>query len=227
MLRDRLFRRRRRAPARSRSVLPSLYDRHPHAATAIRRPRGLQVVPLQQIVGTTRHPSQNSADFLPLPGLRGRNWEARWQRIKRAVDALSILPAVELMKVGDEYYVADGHNRVAAALQAGAVAVDADVTELAVPGVATSVATDEEHHDAATLLLGADELRQAATGRQSRTAEHRPEVDELRREELTDDALSGDALSGDALSGDVLTGDALAGDAGTAQGPSADEVRGE
>jgi hypothetical protein len=188
MLRGRLFRRRLRGPARSRSVLPSLFDRHPEAVTAIRRPRGLQIVSLEQIVGTTRHPSQNSADFLPLPGLRGRNWEARWQRITRAVDALSMLPPVELVKVGDEYYVADGHNRVAAALQAGAVAVDADVTELAVPGSTLTTPTGDDHSDAASLLLGADELRQAASGRQSRTAEHRPAVDELRREELTGDA---------------------------------------
>jgi hypothetical protein len=177
-------------PGRRRASAPlqSLYDRHPQAATALRRPRGVQVVPLEQIVGTTRHPSQNTADFLPLPGLRGRNWEGRWQRIKRAVDKLSILPAVDLVRVGDEYYVADGHNRVAAALQAGAVAVDADVTELVMPGVPVTDAAAEGHHDAATLLLGADELRQAAAGRQSRTAEHRPAVDELRREELAADA---------------------------------------
>ena len=188
MLRGRLFRRRRPRPARLTSVLPSLYDRHPDATTSLRRPRGLQIVPLEQIVGTTRHPSQNTADFLPLPGLRGRNWQGRWQRIQRAVNALTMLPPIELMKVGDEYYVADGHNRVAAARQAGGVAIDADVTELAVPGMAASPDPDEDHHDAASLLLGADELRQAATGRQSRTAEHRPAVDELRREQLTGDA---------------------------------------
>ena len=188
MLRGRLFRRRRPRPARATTVLPSLYDRHPDATTSLRRPRGLQIVPLELIVGTTRHPSQNTADFLPLPGLRGRNWQGRWQRIEGAVNSLTMLPPIELMKVGDEYYVADGHNRVAAALQARGVAIDADVTELAVPGVSATVETDEDHHDAASLLLGADELRQAATGRQSRTAEHRPAVDELRREQLTGDA---------------------------------------
>jgi hypothetical protein len=177
--RDRLPRLTRRAP------LPSLYDRYPHATTALRRPRGLQEVPLDRIVGTTRHPSQNTTDFLPLPYLRGRNWEARWQRIQQAVDDLSLLPAVDLMKVGDEYYVADGHNRVAAALRAGAVAIDADVTELAIPGVTSTDPPGGPHRDAASLLLGADELRQAGAGRQSRTAEHRPNVDELRREELT------------------------------------------
>ncbi|HEY8179319.1 MAG TPA: hypothetical protein VIH33_02875, partial [Candidatus Limnocylindria bacterium] len=97
---------------------------------------------------------------------------------------LSVLPAVELVQVGDDYYVADGHNRVAAARQAGAVAVDGDVTELLMRGVKPGAA-DGRHSDAATLLAGADELRQAATGRQSRTAEHRSSVDELRREALT------------------------------------------
>lgn len=188
MLRGRIFRRRLPRLARSAAVLPTLYERHPEATTALRRPRGLQVVPIERIVGTTRQPSQNTSDFLPLPGLRGRNWRARWLRIRKGVDALSILPAVELVKVGDELYVADGHNRVAAALQAGAVAVDADVTELMLPGAPASAIGTEEHHDAATLLLGADELRQAASGRQSRTAEHRPAVDELRREQLTGEA---------------------------------------
>ena len=169
---------------RETRTLPSLYDRYPAATTALRRPRGLRVVPIEQIVGTARHPSQNTADFLPLQHLRGRNWRARWDRIRRANEQLSVLPAVELLQVGDEYYVADGHNRVAAARRAGAVAVDGEVTELLVPGVKPGAA-DGRHSDAATLLAGADELRQAASGRQSRTAEHRPSVDELRREALT------------------------------------------
>ena len=182
-LRDRLPRLRRRRA--SREPLPSLYDRHPKADSALRRPRGLQIVPIDRIVGTTRHPSQNTTDFLPLPYLRGRNWNGRWQRIQRAVDDLSTLPAVDLVQVGDEYYVADGHNRVAAARGAGAVAIDADVTELLIPGVQRSTDTSTQHQDAASLLLGADEIRQAASGRQSRTAEHRSNVDELRREQLT------------------------------------------
>jgi hypothetical protein len=170
---------RREAP-----ILPSLYDRFPAATTALRRPRGLSVVPIERIVGTARHPSQNTADFLPLPHLRGRNWRERWNRIRKANDKLSVLPPVELLKVGDDYYVVDGHNRVAVALRSGAVAVDGDVTELVVAGIEPGT-RGAHHRDAATLLAGADELRQAATGRQSRTAEHRTNVDELRREALT------------------------------------------
>jgi hypothetical protein len=167
-------------------LLPSLYERHPNAAAAQRRPRGLQVVPIDRIVGTVRFPTQNTADFLPLPVLRGRNWDARWKRIQKAVDGLSVLPAIEVVQVGDDYYVVDGHNRVAAALRAGAVAIDADVTELVLPG---SQPADFEHEtgDVRTLLLGADEVREAAAGRQSRTSERRSRVDELRREELADD----------------------------------------
>jgi hypothetical protein len=173
-------------------LLPSLYDRHPDATAAARRARGLQVVPLDQVVGTTRHPTQNTADFLPLSILRGRNWEARWRRILRAVDHLEVLPAIDVVQVGEEYYVVDGHNRVAAALRNRAAAIDADVTELVLPQVEEDVAHQHTHDapDAHTLLLGADEVRSAVAGRPSRTAERRLRVDEMRREELTGDEPS-------------------------------------
>lgn len=117
-------------------VLPSLFDLHPGAGTTPRRTVGVRSVPLDRIVGTMRHPSQNTADFLPLPRLRGANWSGRWQRINRAMDALTTLPPLDLVQVGDDYYVVDGHNRVAAARRADAVEIDADVTQLLLPGVA-------------------------------------------------------------------------------------------
>jgi len=174
--------RRRGADRRSseRGTLPSLYDVHPTAGTAPRRSIGLRSVPLDRIVGTMRHPSQNTADFLPLPGLRGRNWQGRWQRIHRATDRLAVLPPVELVQVGDDYYVVDGHNRVAAARQAGAIEIDADVTQLLVPGVTTpGQATIDP-----TSLEGAAEVRQAASGRQSRLVEQRSALDEVSRHDL-------------------------------------------
>jgi hypothetical protein len=175
---------RRRSEARqratARNVLPSLYERHPQSARVPRRRVGLRSVSLDQIVGTMRHPSQNSTDFLPLPQLRGENWRGRWQRITRATDRLAVLPPVDLVQVGDEYYVADGHNRVAAAKRVGAVEIDADVTQLLVPGV-----TRPEHgsFDAAS-LYGAGEVRQAAEGRMSRTVEQRPLDDHRSRRDL-------------------------------------------
>ncbi len=149
----------------------------------MRRARGLQVVAIDSIVGTVRHPSQNTADFQPLPQLRGRNWMGRWRRILAAIDRMVTLPAIELVQVGDEYYVTDGHNRVAAARHTGAVTIDADVVELIIPGV--DPGSPQRHVDASTLLVGTDELRQAASGRpQSRTSQRRTRVDNLRRKDL-------------------------------------------
>lgn len=181
-----LFRARTDAQGRSgalRGALPSLFERHPEASSAPRRPVGLRSVPIEQIVGTMRHPSQNTMDFLPLPRLRGENWRARWQRINRAMNRLDTLPPVDLVQVGDEYYVADGHNRVAAAREADAVEIDADVTQLLVPGVARPAAA---HYDAGS-LYGAEEVRQAASGRLSRTVEQRPPSDRLSRQDLLRD----------------------------------------
>jgi hypothetical protein len=165
-----------------REVLTSLFDVHRSASTAPRRTLGLKTVPIDRIVGTMRHPSQNTADFRPLPRLRGRNWSARWQRINRAMDRMETLPPVELVQVGDDYYVADGHNRVAAARQAGALDIDADVTQLVLPGVTQP---GQAMIDASS-LVGAAELRQAAAGRHSRTVEHRDAADEVSRRDLLD-----------------------------------------
>jgi hypothetical protein len=119
--------------------LPLLYDVHPEARRAAPRDLGIRIVPIEHIAGTAVAGSaQRGRDFKPLPQLRGLDWQARWQRILQAMDRLVVLPPVELMKVGDEYWVLDGHNRVAAALEIGQVAVDADVTELQVPGRAAA-----------------------------------------------------------------------------------------
>jgi hypothetical protein len=163
-----------------REVLPSLYDVHPAATTAPRRAIGLRSVPLDRIVGTTRRPSQNTADFKPLRRLRGRNWSARWQRINRATDRLEMLPPVDLVQVGDDYYVADGHNRVAAARRAGAVEIDADVTQLILPGVTRPGQATLD----TSSLVGTAEVRQAAAGRQSRTVEQRDALDAVSRHDL-------------------------------------------
>lgn len=144
-----------------REPLPSLFDRHPDALAGSRHPRGIQIVPIDAIIGTARHPSQNTTDFLPLPQLRGRNWDSRWQRIRQATSTLAILPPVELLKLGDEYWIVDGHNRIAAALLNGAVAVDADVTELLPTGTSSTAHTGS----ASTSMLGSEELRQAGEGR--------------------------------------------------------------
>lgn len=138
---------------------------------------------LDDIVGTMRHPSQNTADFLPLPGLRGANWRARWQRIDRALSGLAVLPPVDLVQVGDQYYVEDGHNRVAAARLANGLEIDADVTQLMLPGITRPGQSTVD----ASSLVDADVVRQAGSGRHSRTVEQRTASDSLSREDLLRD----------------------------------------
>lgn len=181
------WRRRRRGHTErrrlEREVLPSLYDRYPDATKAPRRRVGVASVPIERVVGTMRHPSQNTADFLPLPRLRGNNWLGRWQRINRALSRLDVLPPVDLVQIGEEYYVEDGHNRVAAARQAGATEIDADVTQLIVPGVTQP----GQATISPTSLVEADTVRQAGSGRYSPTVEQRSIGDTLSRRELLRD----------------------------------------
>lgn len=174
--------------AATTAVLPSLFDVYPQASSAPRRRVGVRTIPLDRIVGTLRHPSQNTADFLPLRSLRGANWRARWQRLNRAMDRLELLPPIDVVQVGDEYWIEDGHNRVAAALRAGAVDIDADTTQLLLPGVEAP----ERGWMDSSAVVGGEELRQAAAGRHSRTVEQRTISDATSRADLLRDIGEGE-----------------------------------
>ncbi|NMC53097.1 MAG: ParB N-terminal domain-containing protein, partial [Chloroflexi bacterium] len=52
----------------------------------------------------------------------------RWTRIGMLMMMGEPLPAVELIQVGDEYYVRDGHHRISAARALGYRHIDAVVT---------------------------------------------------------------------------------------------------
>jgi len=95
-------------------------------------PRSLpraEVVAAEQIAGTTRHPSNTTVDFLPIPELRSQHWRDNWQRMLQAQERDVFLPPVQLVKFDRRYFVVDGHKRVAAARRVGA-ALDAIVVEL-------------------------------------------------------------------------------------------------
>ena len=65
-----------------------------------------------------------------------RTGAARWQRILTASTSWPLLPPVDLIKFGDQYWVVDGHNRVAAALYNGQVRDRRNVVESAHAGCA-------------------------------------------------------------------------------------------
>jgi hypothetical protein len=110
-------------------LAPSLYDVVPRADILPRSMPRTEVVPAEEIVGTVRHPSNTTAELLPLPHLRGSHWRDDWRRVLESQESLSILPPVDLVKIGSRYFVIDGHKRVAAARRIGGV-VDAIVVEL-------------------------------------------------------------------------------------------------
>jgi hypothetical protein len=114
--------------------LPFLYDLHPQAVKANPRELGVHTIPVDEIAGTAVGPAnQRGGDFLPLKPFRSANWSTRWQRVRAANDRLAILPPIEVGRYAERYWVFDGHNRVAAALYSGQLAVDADVKELVSP----------------------------------------------------------------------------------------------
>lgn len=116
---------------RGRVALPSLPHLHPDARRARPVDVGFQTIEVADIRGTAvGGGDQRGGDFLPLRQFRGTNWRGRWQRLRRAHDRLADLPPIDVVKYDDGYWVVDGHNRVALALYAGQVAIDASVVEL-------------------------------------------------------------------------------------------------
>jgi hypothetical protein len=155
----------RRVRRMGRQPLVNLWEMYPDARRAAMREVGLVTVPIEEIAGTAvEGPAQRGGDFLPLRDRRGDDWRARWQRILGGIDSLANLPPIEVIKFGDRYWVTDGHNRVAAALYTGQVALDANVIELRLPGMAATPA-----QPIAGLLEGSADVRAAGRGRLTRS----------------------------------------------------------
>jgi len=156
----------RRLRRRGRKPLPFLYAVHPEARSASPRELGVRTIDVDRIRGTTvGGQTQRGADFLPLRPFRGRNWQARWQRIRQAMDRLVSLPPIEVVRYGDDYWVVDGHNRVAAALYGGQQAIEANVVERVPSGHQTS----ERPTDLAGVLTDSRAIRTAGKGRRVAT----------------------------------------------------------
>jgi hypothetical protein len=147
----------RRIRARAREPLPSLYELHPEVRRARPVVIGLRSIPIDMIAGTAvAGGDQRGGDFLPLKPFRGRNWQARWQRLRKAQDALTILPPIEVEKYDGRYWVTDGHNRVALALYSNQPEIDASVRELIPPGGqrTEAIGTLEAEVDASRAVRG-------------------------------------------------------------------------
>lgn len=86
--------------------------------------RGLQQVPLDQIVGSVGRYHDFTRTFLPLVEQDGY----RWRRVAE-LQSETGLPPIELYKVGEAYFVKDGNHRVSVARSFGMETIEAYVWE--------------------------------------------------------------------------------------------------
>ena len=89
---------------------------------------GLKTVSLERIVGSEGRSDDFDCRFRPLR----THTQRRWQSVARAREQDAPLPAIDLIQVGDEYFVRDGNHRVSVAKARGQISIDAHITELMV-----------------------------------------------------------------------------------------------
>lgn len=89
--------------------------------------RGVQTVRVDQIVGSLNRYHEFDRVFLPASDQLAN----RWQSINRAFYQEISLPPVVLYKVGQVYFVVDGHHRVSVAREQGQIFIEAEVRECA------------------------------------------------------------------------------------------------
>jgi hypothetical protein len=87
--------------------------------------RGIRTVEIARIVGSVNRYVDFDHTFLPLHN----RIASRWQSIDRAFYEDISLPPVVLYKVGEVYFVVDGHHRVSVARQQGQEFIEAEVRE--------------------------------------------------------------------------------------------------
>jgi len=90
-----------------------------------RRQRGTRVVEVEEIIGSVGRWRDFDRSFLPTRTSVGQ----RWKRVDRAFHRAEDLPPVELYKLGDVYFVVDGHHRVSVARYHDVPTVEASVAE--------------------------------------------------------------------------------------------------
>lgn len=90
-----------------------------------RRYLGVQQIPLDALVGTDGRASSFTREFRPLHAFSR-------DRLRSLEEAFADggFPPIVTIKLGETYFVIDGHHRAALARRKGAAMIDADVTEL-------------------------------------------------------------------------------------------------
>jgi hypothetical protein len=88
---------------------------------------GIKTIRIEQIVGSLNRYQDFDRAFLPIQDVTAD----RWQRVDLAFYKDISLPPVVLYKVGQVYFVVDGHHRVSVAREQGQEFIEAEIRECA------------------------------------------------------------------------------------------------
>ena len=87
---------------------------------------GLETIPLDSILGTVDRAKGFDREFRPTSS----RVRARWERIANAVRRGEAMPPISVYRIGDVYFVRDGHHRVSVARALGHNMIEAYVVEV-------------------------------------------------------------------------------------------------
>jgi hypothetical protein len=109
--------------------------------------RGTKPVKLEQIVGSLNRHHDFDREFRPYASISPE----RWQNVDRAFYEGASLPAIIVYKVGNVYFVVDGHHRVSVARNQNQIFIDAEVLEFKAN---CSIASKSEDKDLQLVCAG-------------------------------------------------------------------------
>ncbi len=102
---------------------------------------GIQTIPIEKIAGSVGRYQEFNRAFLPTQDFI----RERWKQVYEVAHAKGF-PPIDVYKIGDVYFVRDGHHRVSVLKELGAETIEALVTELETP-IALSPDVSEEALD--------------------------------------------------------------------------------
>jgi hypothetical protein len=106
--------------------LPSIQEVLEGCSKSVYTDMGYRAVSVKQIVGSVGRSQDFDEHFMP----RHEHLKDRWMNIDRAYHNEVSLPAVELVQVGDQFFVMDGHHRISVAYAHDQHFVDAHVIKI-------------------------------------------------------------------------------------------------
>lgn len=118
----------------------------------VERPKP-ESIPLDKIVGSVGRYRDFTREFLPRESVS----EERWKTVDMMIHGSTGLPPIEVYRIGDVYFVRDGHHRVSVARANGFKEIEAYVTQL---DTAVPITVDTRPEDLVLKAAYAEFLRQ-------------------------------------------------------------------